>query len=145
MGHHQERQARLDYLTSYTRTLTSAEPCADLRIPANLCANADTLPIPVDPGLSPVSQEPGVFTMFGGDLTGAGPYTYSWGTSPNSSGKYVGDTSTEILVLFTATSSDAVLAWGGHIASRKDWGNGNSAVSISGSPTTCAWSVGGTP
>jgi uncharacterized repeat protein (TIGR01451 family) len=27
-----------------------------------------------------------------------------------------------------------VLAWGGHIATRKDWGNGNSAVAISGSP-----------
>src|SRR5262249_27857525 len=27
-----------------------------------------------------------------------------------------------------------VLAWGGHISTRKDWGNGGSAVAISGSP-----------
>ena len=27
-----------------------------------------------------------------------------------------------------------MLAWGGHIATRQDWGAGNSAVAISGSP-----------
>jgi len=44
----------------------------------------------------------------------------------------------QIAVTFTASSPTAVLAWGGHIASRADWGftNGvpNSAGGISGSP-----------
>ena len=30
--------------------------------------------------------------------------------------------------------ANPVLAWGGHIATRQDWGTGNSAVAISGSP-----------
>ena len=60
-------------------------------------------------------------------------------TSPSTSvyttpANYTGDTSTSITVFFTATSTDAVLAWGGHIASRQDWGPDSSAVSISGSP-----------
>ena len=41
---------------------------------------------------------------------------------------------TFITVTFTATSSSAVLAWGGHIASQLDWGLGNSASAINGSP-----------
>jgi hypothetical protein len=35
---------------------------------------------------------------------------------------------------FTADAKSAVIAWGGHIATRADWGNDHSAVSISGSP-----------
>jgi hypothetical protein len=34
----------------------------------------------------------------------------------------------------SASVANPVLAWGWHIATRKDWGNGNSAVAISGSP-----------
>ena len=47
---------------------------------------------------------------------------------------YIGDTSTSITIYFTASSTNIVLAWGGHIAERDDWGLDNSAVSISGSP-----------
>ena len=47
---------------------------------------------------------------------------------------YLGNTKTSITVSFTATSADLVLAWGGHIAERDDWGQDNSAVAISGSP-----------
>ena len=39
-----------------------------------------------------------------------------------------------MIVTFTAANSTVVLAWGGHIASQIDWGAGNSAGSISGSP-----------
>ncbi|TNE66015.1 MAG: hypothetical protein EP344_02655, partial [Bacteroidetes bacterium] len=41
---------------------------------------------------------------------------------------------TQINVIFRATSSTAVLTWGGHIATRDDWGAGNSAGGIGGSP-----------
>ncbi|NUM69009.1 DUF11 domain-containing protein, partial [candidate division KSB1 bacterium] len=39
-----------------------------------------------------------------------------------------------ISIDFTATSSTVVIAWGGHLASRLVWGDGNSAGGISGSP-----------
>ena len=39
-----------------------------------------------------------------------------------------------VVITFTATASTVVVAWGGHIGSQIDWGAGNSAGSISGSP-----------
>src|SRR5205823_2884682 len=47
---------------------------------------------------------------------------------------YSGDSSTRITLTFTAVNATEVLAWGGHISTRKDWGLGNSAVAIPGSP-----------
>jgi len=41
---------------------------------------------------------------------------------------------TVVHVTFTALKETAVLAWGGHIASQLDWGKGESASAISGSP-----------
>jgi hypothetical protein len=43
------------------------------------------------------------------------------------------DASTRFSITFTSTGSTAILAWGGHIASRADWGAGNSAGAVSGS------------
>src|SRR5262249_49265260 len=47
-----------------------------------------------------------------------------------------GQCSTSFRVTFTTTAStgDVVIAWGGHIASQGDWGIGNSASAINGSP-----------
>ena len=39
-----------------------------------------------------------------------------------------------VIVTFTAANSTVLLAWGGHIATQVDWGAGNSAGAISGSP-----------
>jgi hypothetical protein len=47
---------------------------------------------------------------------------------------FVGDKSARITITFTPSVSNPVLAWGGHIATRTDWGQDNSAISISGSP-----------
>jgi hypothetical protein len=46
------------------------------------------------------------------------------------------DVTASIEVIFTKANNTnkVVLAWGGHIASLRDWGQGNSAVSIPGSP-----------
>ena len=41
---------------------------------------------------------------------------------------------TRLAIDFVAADRTVVIAWGGHIASKLDWGSGNSATSIEGSP-----------
>ncbi len=127
----------LDYITSFDRTETDADPCTGV-LAAGLCALApSTTAIPVDsqatagqdqiPGNGDdITQVPGVFSLWGGNLTGTSGYTRT--------GSYAGDSATSINVTFMATGTTAVLAWGGHIASRVDWGPTNSAIAIPGSP-----------
>ena len=124
-----------DYLETYNATIKAADPCASLTgLPAGLCSSSTTWPIPADGFMQSQTawiansgvQDAGNFTMFGGEITGVSGYT-----DPAS---YTSDTSTSITIFFTANSTDIVLAWGGHIAERKDWGQNSSAVSISGSP-----------
>ena len=43
-------------------------------------------------------------------------------------------TASGLKIEFNATASNVLFTWGGHIASRGDWGAGNSASGISGSP-----------
>jgi hypothetical protein len=43
-------------------------------------------------------------------------------------------TASSLQITFNATASNVLFAWGGHIASSGDWGVGNSAAGISGSP-----------
>jgi len=114
----------IDYLTTYTRTVTSADACAG----RTGCGSPSTFPIPVDPnvtggGVTPVA---GNFTLYNGTISSVSSYSLT--------GSYSGDSSTSITITFTATGSSATLAWGGHIASRADWGLNNAAVNISGSP-----------
>lgn len=110
----------LDYLTSFNATETT-DPCSGIIG----CGSPDTEAIPDDPNSS-VTQVPGNFTLYNGVITGLSPYTMS--------GSYTGTSSTSITISFTPSVSDPVLAWGGHIGSQVDWGVGNSAVGISGSP-----------
>jgi hypothetical protein len=137
----------LDYITSFDRTVTTASPCSGIACGAP----TSTLPIPLDSRVSGagVTQVAGQsFSAFGatfpsggssvpntGNLCGtatcsitANPSTYSY------SGTYAGTSQTQVSVYFTANNEEVVLAWGGHIASRADWGTGNSAAVISGSP-----------
>jgi hypothetical protein len=111
-----------DYLTSYNATETNANPTAD--ISGTTAGNC--FPIPVDltiafanPGST---QEPGCISIWNGTITNI----------------QYGATDTEgqrsVIVTFTATDPTVVIAWGGHIASQIDWGAGNSASAISGSP-----------
>lgn len=46
----------------------------------------------------------------------------------------VADSSQRLRITFQANSAQVVLAWSGHIASRRDWGDGNSANAVPGSP-----------
>ncbi len=98
------------------------------------------LDIPQDPNV-PNSFEPSApgdrqFVMRGGSLTGA--------TTPViESGSYGGDSETIIKVTFTVANSgtmcadglcDVALWFGAHVSTQTDWGLGNGAGSISGSP-----------
>lgn len=115
----------LDYITSYDRTVTTANPCAGV----SGCGASTTFPIPVDPQVSgaSVTQIAGNFTLFGGTITSLSAYSAGAGFP-------TGDNSRRIAVTFTASVANPVLAWGGHIAHRQDWGATNSAIAIPGSP-----------
>ncbi len=104
-----------DYLTSYDRTVTTANPCWGI-------AGCDgwtesTYAIPLDPHVSTagVTQIPGEFTLWGGTILSVGNYQEETTGST---------TMRSIDVTFTADVSNPVLAWGGHIATRADWGMG---------------------
>jgi hypothetical protein len=129
----------LDYLTSWNQTVTTANPCAGVS-GCTLGSPSAPLAIPSDPqvtgaGVSPIA---GNFNIWGGTLTSitATPdagnanhgYRYSNGTG------FAGDKSASIQINFTATVANPVIAWGGHIATRLNWGTGSSAVAIAGSP-----------
>jgi uncharacterized repeat protein (TIGR01451 family) len=116
----------IDYLTTWNRTVADSDPCLGV----SGCSSSTTFPIPVDPqvsggGVTPVA---GNFTLFGGTISGVSAYSYADGSG------FSGDKSARITITFTADVANPVLAWGGHIASRADWGLDNSAVAIPGSP-----------
>lgn len=113
----------IDYLTTYNQSETNAYPCSD--VPGCDPAVFTTYAVPDDPNSS-VTQVAGLFTLFGGTITGVSAYTLN--------GSYSGDSSTRITISFTSTVENPVLAWGGHVASQVDWGTGSSAVNIAGSP-----------
>jgi hypothetical protein len=74
----------------------------------------------------PFAQDPGSFALYGGTITAVGPAYTAGGTAS--------DATEAIAVTFTTTVANPVLAWGGHIASHLDWGDGNAATAIPGSP-----------
>ncbi|HEX2850154.1 MAG TPA: hypothetical protein VHN98_06365 [Acidimicrobiales bacterium] len=109
-----------DYLTTVNRTETAADPCSGVAG----CSTYTEFPIPTDPNV--VNQIAGQLRLYGGTVTAASSYSLS--------GTYAGTSSTRLTLTFTAATANPVLAWGGHIASRIDWGANESAVSIPGSP-----------
>ena len=119
----------IDYITTYNRTVANANPC--LGVPG--CGASATFAIPKDPQVdngsgSPITQLAGNFTLNGGTITSVSAYSY-----PDGAG-FAGDKSAQIEITFNASVANPVLAWGGHISTRVDWGLLNSAVTISGDP-----------
>src|SRR5262245_20040520 len=120
----------LDYLTTYNRTVTAANPCTKgvgTEVFAGCSGSASTFPIPTDTSL-PFSQVAGNFTIFGGTITSVS--SYKWDTTSTGCGNttpptFVGDQTRCITINFTPTVANPVIAWAGHIASRHDWGAGN--------------------
>jgi hypothetical protein len=118
----------LDYITTWNRTVTDSNPCVG--VSGCTLGSGNPFPIPVDPQVTGggVTQVAGNFTIFGGTITNVSAYSYANGPG------FAGDKSARLTVTFTPSVANPVLAWGGHIATRPDWGIGNSAVAISGSP-----------
>jgi hypothetical protein len=94
------------------------------------------IPAPSSGG-SPVTNQPAqsfaslaanerVITMWNGTITNLS-YASQGDLSADSS-------ASQLSMEFLATKSTVVIAWGGHIASRLDWGADNSAAGINGSP-----------
>ena len=125
----QQTKHAIDYLGTYNATATDAMPCDTVPgcggTPSTFAIPEDTFTVTsqINPnnGL-PISQIPGVFTMWGGTITAVSYVPYAGGDER------------QIQVTFTANVSNPVLAWGGHIAWIGDWGQGNSASAINGSP-----------
>ncbi len=143
----------LDYITYYNYTNDPShygvfghnpeniDPLIGTGITSSVGVDYYQIPTPSSAG-SPVSGEPGAsfnslgasdkrMTLFGGDITAIAYISQGSLTASNSE--------TIVNVTFKLNSSTAVLAWGGHIASRVYWGydsNGspNSAGGINGSP-----------
>jgi uncharacterized repeat protein (TIGR01451 family) len=111
-----------DYLTSFDATETNADPVHD--ISGTTAGNCAAIPVDLtnvfaNPGSS---QEPGCIQIYNGTIT-----SVVYGTADATEQR-------SVIVNFTATDPTVVIAWGGHIASQIDWGAGNSASAISGSP-----------
>ncbi|NIN70158.1 MAG: hypothetical protein GTO63_36875, partial [Anaerolineae bacterium] len=131
----------LDYITTYDRSESFADPCSGWTggVGPVTCSTVSTFPIPTDLQVTAggVTQEPGDITLWNGTIDSVGSndpdyddglYTY-WGD-------YTGTSSALITVKFTTGPGQTavVLAYGGHIGTEADWGVGNSAVGITGSP-----------
>ncbi|MEY3588538.1 MAG: hypothetical protein RJA47_1134 [Actinomycetota bacterium] len=137
----------IDYLTSVARTETTADGCAGIT-----CSTpVSTLPIPIDSlvtaaGVTQVAAQSiridgGTFPASGasiansGDLCGTTSCTLASNpTAYSHTGTFAGTSTASTTVYFTASAPTIVLSWSGHIASQTDWGTGNSASSINGSP-----------
>jgi hypothetical protein len=163
LGYDTKRSGRyaIDYLTHYQRLEPhnlafghSAETVNPLLGVSGVSSTISGFVIPAPSSQnSPVAGQPTAscsalpeaerkMTLFGGTITSI---TYdTQGALSQSSAE------TRVRVTFTTDSTTAVLAWGGHIASRLDWGldtNGSplSAASISGSSyhtRLISWTLG---
>lgn len=134
----------LDYLTSFDRSVPGADPCAGYT-----CGAVTQLAIPVDPNVAAagVTEVAGrFFTAYGATFPAAGSAVANSGNLCGTStcliaanpsahvrtGSYAASSRTSITVHVTAASDRVVLAWGGHIAERKDWGTESAADASSG-------------
>ena len=141
-GHH-----AYDYITSFGRTETTANPCAGI----SCSAPTNLLAIPNDSHVTGASVTPVAgqsFTVFGGSFPASGSTVSNSGdlcgsatcsipanpTAYSFTGSFAVASQTGIKVYITAASSTVVLAWGGHIARASDWGAGHSASALAGSP-----------
>ncbi len=124
----------IDYIGTYNFNETNADPCDYAGCPFG---GPSTFPIPIDPlvtngpdgnpgGGDDITQIPGVVTIWGGTITNVSLGTFS--------GTFGGNSSRQIIITFTSDVTNPVLAWGGHISTRIDWGIGFSAVDLPGSP-----------
>ncbi len=125
----------IDYLGSFDYTETTANPCSGVTGVSYTCSTPAPTALaatPTEPLLAshvpPIPQTPGNFTFWGATFNTA-PVFVPCGVSDETLVRCV-------RIVFTPLPgvTNPVLAWGGHIAWRGDWGAGQSAGGISGSP-----------
>jgi hypothetical protein len=124
----------IDYITYYDRIAETVQPLLGL---TGSYGSPSAVPLPT-PGLTNGAT---VATTSFGNLP-AGERNLTVYNANNLSFSFVyhedplsaAQTATQLQITFNATASNVLFAWGGHIASRGDWGAGNSASGISGSP-----------
>jgi hypothetical protein len=112
----------IDYLGSFDATLASADPTEGTA--HTLGGSKSTVAIPADPSLTGTldgvsfsgSQDAAVLTMWGGTLD-ASALTYAITSSID-----LANETQSLEYCFEATSTEAVLAWSGHIGLPSDWG-----------------------
>jgi uncharacterized repeat protein (TIGR01451 family) len=110
-----------DYLTSNNVTVSTPNPgvsgCTSFTKDTHL------IPAPTQGGSGappdPIADR--YFSICGGTITAVTAGTFSADIQ-------------QIVIDFTSTQANAVISWGGHIASDVDWGQGQGAGSINGSP-----------
>ena len=134
-----------DSLATWNYTQTSADRCANLNASDCVPGAASTLAIPSDPtvvadlngsGSATSGHQLGgqVFTLYGGQLTGASAYTHD---DPGGSSDEYAHITLTYSVPSTADGAKVMLLFGGHIApsiGSRGWGAGVGAGSISGGP-----------
>ena len=115
----------IDYIDSFNQSVLDANPCLGV----SGCGAPSPFSIPADPQVTGAGVTPlaGNLTIYGGTITAVSAYS-------GGAGFPTGDNSRRITITFTASQVNPVLAWGGHIATRKDWGLLDSAIDIPGSP-----------
>ena len=115
----------IDYIDSFYQSVLDANPCLGV----SGCGAPSPFSIPADPQVTGAGVTPlaGNLTIYGGTITAVSAYS-------GGAGFPTGDNSRRITITFTASQVNPVLAWGGHIATRKDWGLLDSAIDIPGSP-----------
>ena len=138
----------LDYITHFQRLESHAifghpaetvDPLLDIAgFPASYFTTTDvfTIPAPSVTG-SPVAGQPATSfnALPAGEQVMTGYNVDLLSVVYSSSGSLTdAHSETVVNITFTALKETAVLAWGGHIASQPDWGKGESASAISGSP-----------
>lgn len=118
-----------DYVTSYDRTETTADPCGDVLSAAVCVAGPATTPIVRDDQLpSTIGTEAGqVISVWNGTSP-----TFAYGTRQGH-GVAGANKSNAFRVTFVAAAADAVVAWGGHAALAAEWSPEPTASTLSGS------------
>ena len=128
----------LDYLATYNYSVSNADPCSGISL-CTLTTPSSTAAIPADTRMQrgrddidgnddDITQPSGEFTVWGGTIIPVGGYNYPTDFS------YTGSHEITLTLRIVASADSVVLAWGGHMASRLDWGNANGVVNLNGSP-----------
>lgn len=142
---HSGRHA-IDYLQTWNNT-TGGDPCSAAGA-STICSTSFTTTFPIASndlvaplycGVSGATEFPNVqvFTLINATINSVSPYKFNAGGCSNLVGSSA-QNQTTITFTTSITGGAAILLWGGHIGKSSQWGLGESAGGISGSPNLMA-------